>query len=139
MYRTKELNSFFMHHFIFLFLQTNIGANHEREKGYYKLEVICLLVSLLFPISWSNLSIITCPDYSADCLQRACLYYNKKKSDYVLITITGRNVLNTKNFALPEVRTATRSSWQALLQVALSLLPREARHVFFVNIPCIKR
>ena len=99
-----------MHHFIFLFLQTNIGADHESEKGYYKLKVICLLVSLLFPISWSNLSILTCPDHSAHWLQRACLYYNKKKSDYALITIIGCNVLNTKNFDLPEVRTATRSS-----------------------------
>ena len=129
-----------MYHFIFLFLQTNIGADHESEKGYYKLKVICLLVSLLFPISWSNLSIVTCPDNSADWLQRACLYYNNKKSDYVLITITGRNVLNTKNFDLPEVRTATRSSWQALFQGTLSPLSREARHVFFFfNVPCIKR
>ena len=30
----KELNSFFMHHFIFLFLQTNVGADHGSEKGY---------------------------------------------------------------------------------------------------------
>ena len=126
----KELNSFFMHHFIFLFLQTNVGADHESEKGYYKLKVICLLVSLFFPISWSNLSILTCPDHSADWLQRACLYCNKKKSDYVLITITGRNVLNTKNFDWPEVRTATRSSSQALFQGTLSPLLREARHVF---------
>ena len=108
------------------------------NKGYYKLKVICLLVSLLFPISWSNLSILTCPDHSADILQRACLYCNKKKSDYVLITITGRNVLNIKNFDLPEVRTATRSSSQALFQGTLSPLPRELRH-FFKNVPCIKR
>ena len=91
-----------MYHFIFLFLQTNIGADHESEKGYYKLKVICLLIWLLFPISWLNLSILTSPDHSEDWLQRACLYYNKKKSDYVLITITGRNVLNTENFNLPE-------------------------------------
>ena len=58
------------------------------------------------------------------------LYYNKKKSDYVLITITGRNVLNTENFDLPEARTATRSSRQALFQGTLSPLPRELRHFF---------
>ena len=118
-----------MYHFIFLFLQTNIGADHESEKGYYKLKIICLLIWLLFPISWLNLSILTCPDHSEDWLQRACLYYNKKKSNYVLITVTGRNVLNTENFDLPEVRTATRSSRQALFQGTLSPLPREARHV----------
>ena len=33
-----------MYHFIFLFLQTNIGADHESEKGYHKLKVICLLI-----------------------------------------------------------------------------------------------
>ena len=119
-----------MYHLIFLFLQTNIGADHESEKGYYKLKVICLLIWLLFPISWLNLSILTCPDHSEDWLQRACLYYNKKKSEYVLITITGRNGLNTENFDLPEARTATSSSREALFQGTLSPLPRELRHFF---------
>ena len=78
----------------------------------------------------------TCPSSLAQTTQQtdykgpACIV-TRKKSDYVLITITGRNVLNTKNFDLPEVRTATRSSWQALFQGTLSPLPREARHVFF--------
>ena len=96
-----------MYHFIFLFLQTNIGADHESEKGYYKLKVICLLIWLLFPISWLNLSILTCPDHSEDWLQRAWLYYNKKKSDYVLITVTGRNVLNTETFWLTRSTNST--------------------------------
>ena len=119
-----------MYHLIFSFLQINIGADYESEKGYYKLKVICLLIWLLFPISWLSLSILTCPDHSEDWLQRACLYYNKKKSDYVLITITGRNGLNTENFDLPEARTATSSSREALFQGTLSSLPRELRHFF---------
>ena len=46
-YRTKhERIKFFLYVplFIFLLLQTNIGADHENEKGYYKLKVICLLI-----------------------------------------------------------------------------------------------
>ena len=37
-----------MHHFIFLFLQTNIAADHESEKGYYKLKVICFAYLIAF-------------------------------------------------------------------------------------------
>ena len=107
-----------------------LGHQYGRRDVMWK-HSICLLDSLLFPRSRGR----TCPSSLAQTTQQtdykgpACIV-TRKKSDYVLITITGRNVLNTKNFDLPEVRTATRSSWQALFQGTLSPLLREARHVF---------